>query len=90
MPSARAFIDAISQQRDKINEVIHLEPSWLDERSTLLGMARNRFNELIQHNRDLVELLHSHPDIEIVSFEPDIFGIHPLNPSIRTVWRFKN
>ncbi|MEX3935924.1 hypothetical protein AB4Y32_29735 [Paraburkholderia phymatum] len=89
IPSARAFIDAISKQRDKITEVIHLEPSWLDERTTLLGMARNRFNELIQHNRDLVELLRSHPDIEIVSFEPDVFGIHPLNPSIRTVWRFR-
>jgi SAM-dependent methyltransferase len=89
IPSARAFVDAIAQQRDKINEVIHLEPSWLDSRTTLLGMARNRFNEMIQHNRDLVELLRNDPDIEIVSFEPDMFGLHPLNPTIRTVWRFR-
>jgi hypothetical protein len=52
-------------------------------------MARNRFNEMIQHNRDLVELLRNDPDIEIVSFEPDMFGLHPLNPTIRTVWRFR-
>jgi SAM-dependent methyltransferase len=89
IPSARSFVEAMSQQRDKINEVIHLEPCWLDQRSTLLGSARNKFNELIQHNNDLVSLLQQHPDIEIVHFEPDIFGIHPLNSTIRTVWRFR-
>jgi hypothetical protein len=59
-------------------------------RSTLLGFARNKFNEMIQHNRDLVTLLQQRPDIEILHFDADLFGIHPLNPTIRTVWRFRD
>lgn len=90
IPTAQSFIDGMSKQRDKIREVIHLEPCWLEGRSTLLGFARNKFNEMIQHNRDLVTLLQQRPDIEILHFDADLFGIHPLNPTIRTVWRFRD
>lgn len=45
---------------------------------------------MIQHNRDVVELLRNDPDIEIVSFEPDRFGLHPLNSSSGlSRWRFR-
>jgi SAM-dependent methyltransferase len=89
IPDASPFIDNLSRQRGKIGLVIQIEPTFLPERATLLGMIRNRFNEMIDHNRNLFTLLRERADIEILAFERDVFGIHPLNPASTIVWRFR-
>jgi len=89
IPSAEPFLQNLARYKDRIREVIHIEPSWLDERSTFTGLIRNRYNELIDHNHDLVKLLRQSQEIEMLHFESEVFGFHPLNSSHVTVWRFK-
>jgi hypothetical protein len=89
LPSAADFLSNVSCIRSRVMQVIHIEPCSLPERNTLLGMIRNRYNELIDHNHDLVKLLRERADVEIVHFEPDYFGVHPLNSSHILVWRFR-
>jgi hypothetical protein len=89
LPSAESVLSGLERHSDRIREVIHIEPCWLEERATLMGFVRNRYNELMDHNHDLIRLLRSRQDIEILHFEPDIFGAHPLNSSHLVVWRFR-
>lgn len=89
IPSAQGIVDQLRLHRRSISEVIHVEPGWLDDRTTWLGLTRNRYNELIDHNHDLVSILRSADDIEIVQLEADAFGMHPLNSSNLIVWRFR-
>ena len=90
IPKASMFVDHLRTVRENIREVIHLEPCFLPERKTLLGMIRNRYNELIDHNHDLVSTLRARSDVEILHFEPDVFGLHPLNSTNVSVWRFRD
>ncbi|MGA8029469.1 MAG: hypothetical protein WB992_20190 [Bryobacteraceae bacterium] len=89
MPSAQPFIDNLSRVRSQVREVIHFEPTFLPERRSFMGMIRNRYNQLIDHNHDLVKLLRDRSDVEILHFEADVFGLHPLNSSNLLVWRFR-
>ncbi|HZO93395.1 MAG TPA: hypothetical protein VFB22_06460 [Candidatus Baltobacteraceae bacterium] len=89
LPDATPVIEGLAARRDAIDAVIHLEPGFLPERETLLGMIRNRYNELIDHNRNLVALLRARSDVEILAFEADVFGVHPLNSTNLVVWRFR-
>lgn len=89
IPSAMGIIDELRRRRSAITEVIHIEPGWLDDRTSWLGLIRNRYNELIDHNHDLVAVLRQASDVEIVHLEADVFGLHPLNSSNVVVWRFR-
>jgi hypothetical protein len=88
IPKALCIINNLRAHRDRIRQVINIEPCWLDERSTLMGMIRNRYNQLIDHNHDLVRILRTTPDVRVLHFESDVFGLHPLNSSHVTVWKF--
>jgi hypothetical protein len=88
IPSVLPIMEHLRRQKSRIRMVINLEPCWLDERQTLLGLVRNRYNQLIDHNHDLIEQLRKAPDVEIVHFEADVFGMHPLNSTNVVVWRF--
>lgn len=88
LPSAQVLLDNLSRHRDKIDKVVHFEPTFLAERNTLVGCLRNRYIEINDYNRDLVTLLKARTDIEILSFQPDLIGLNPLNSTCVIVWQF--
>jgi hypothetical protein len=90
IPDATVIIDSLEKQKDKINFVVHFEPTVIPERSTLLGMMRNKYMEMNDYNRNLIDVLKSRKNIEIIQLETDVFGLVPLNTSNLIVWKFKN
>jgi SAM-dependent methyltransferase len=89
LPSAECFIQALSHYRERISVVVHLEPTYLPERTSLVGILRNRYLELNDYNRDLLLLLRQQDEIEILRYQPDCMGLNPLNSTCLIVWRFK-
>jgi SAM-dependent methyltransferase len=88
IPDASIIIENLRKVRNNIRFVIHIEPTVLAERSTLLGMMRNRYMELNDYNFNLRDILRQSADIEILEFSSDVFGVVPLNSSNVLVWKF--
>jgi len=89
LPTANVFLDNLSLHKEKINEIILLEPTYIEDRSTLLGGMRNKFNLAVDHNHDLLKLIHNRKDIDIINIETDFIGMHPLNSTNLIVFKFK-
>lgn len=89
IPDATCIIDGLEKQKDKINYVIHFEPTVVKERTSLLGLLRNKYMNINDYNRNLIDVLKSRSTIEILEVEIDIFGLVPLNTTNLIVWRFK-
>ena len=89
IPDATVIINAFEKQKDKINYVVHFEPTVVDTRTTLLGLLRNKYMEMNDYNRNLISILKNRPDIEILELKIDIFGLVPLNTTNLIVWKFK-
>ncbi len=89
IPDAAPIVNALRTQKEKINYVVHIEPSFVKERTSLIGLLRNKYIELNDYNRNLIDLLKSQPDIEILELKTDVFGLVPLNSSNIIAWRFK-
>jgi hypothetical protein len=89
LPDARCVIAALERVRERILRVVHVEPLFRPSRHNLIGMLRNRYAELNDYNRNLLEVVESHPEIEIQKLETDVFGNNPLNPSSVLVWQFR-
>lgn len=89
IPDASIIINSLFAQKDKINYVIHIEPTVANKRSSLFGLLRNKYMELNDYNRNLIEIIQNHPSIEILELEYDVFGFNPLNSSNIIVWKFK-
>ena len=89
IPDATIIINNLEKQKHKINYVVHFEPSVVPERSTLLGLLRNKYMELNDYNRNLISILKNRSDIEILELEIDIFGLVPLNTTNLIAWKFK-
>ncbi len=89
IPDATKIIDALVKQKDKINYVVHLEPFIVKGRTSLIGLLRNKYIEMNDYNRNLIELLNSREEIEILELEIDIFGLVPLNSTNFVAWQFK-
>jgi hypothetical protein len=83
------FLEGMRSQRDKVTMVLHMEPTMLASRHNLLGLLRNRYIELNDYCRNLVELLQRAPDIEILEFDPDCIGRPPLTSLHFIAWRFR-
>lgn len=89
LPDAQCFISGLKKYQENIDVVVNFEPTFLSDRHTLIGTLRNRYVELNDYNRNLVDLLHSRDDIEILEFYPDSIGMNPLNPACVIVWKFQ-
>ena len=92
MPDAKVIIDSLYKQKDKINYVVHFDPSYLPHRSNFIGKARNKYIELNDYNRNLFSYITSRTDIiEVVSLEYDVISmqINPLNSTNFIVYKFK-
>jgi hypothetical protein len=89
IPNAKIIVDCLEKQKDKINYVVHFEPTVIHERHSLLGIMRNKYMELNDYNRNLITVLKSRTDIEILELQADYFGLVPLNTANLIVWKFK-
>jgi len=92
MPDAKVIIDSLYKQKDKINYVVHFDPSYLAHRSDFIGKARNKYIELNDYNRNLFSYINSRTDIiEVVKLEYDVISmqINPLNSTNFIVYKFK-
>jgi hypothetical protein len=89
VPDARGVIAALERVRERILRVVHVEPLYRPTRHNLLGLLRNRYAELNDYNRNLLEVVESHPEIEVLKLETDVFGNNPLNPSSVLVWQWQ-
>jgi hypothetical protein len=89
IPDATAIINGLRNQKDKINYLVHIEPSFVKERTSLIGLLRNKYIELNDYNRNLIQLLTTQPDIEVLHLQTDVFGLVPLNSSNVIAWRFR-
>jgi hypothetical protein len=87
---AKTFIDNLSRHKNKINIVVNYEPCIIPERTSLLGLFRNKYTIANDYNTDLASVLQSRSDIEIIEKHIDYFGLNPLNSTNIFVWRFKN
>jgi len=90
IPDATVIIDNLEKHKDKINYVVHFEPTVVRERTSLLGLLRNKYMELNDYNRNLIDVLKSRDNIEILELQTDVFGFIPLNSSNLIAWKFKN
>ena len=89
IPDANVIINNLAKHREKINYVIHFEPTVIHERTSLLGMMRNKYMEINDYNRNLLYVLQERNDVEILELKTDIFGLVPLNTTNLIVWKFK-
>ncbi|MBL0329772.1 MAG: hypothetical protein IPP64_10225 [Bacteroidetes bacterium] len=89
IPDATIIINNLEKQKSKINYVVHFEPTVIKERTSLLGLMRNKYMELNDYNRNLLTILQERNDIEILELNKDIFGLVPLNTTNLIVWKFK-
>ncbi len=89
IPDATIIIENLAQQKHKINYVVHFEPTVINERTSLLGLMRNKYMELNDYNRNLLYVLQQRNDVEIVELKTDILGLVPLNTTNLIVWKFK-
>lgn len=69
--------------------MIHFEPTFIAERKYLIGIFRNKYIQLNDYNRNLIELLKQSDAIEIIESTIDVFGLNPLNSSNVLVWKFR-
>ncbi|MFN0031723.1 MAG: hypothetical protein ACKVOR_06150 [Flavobacteriales bacterium] len=89
IPDATVIVENLRKHKEKINYVVHIEPTIVKERSNLLGLMRNKYIELNDYNRNLIELLRQAQDVEILELRTDVFGFVPLNSSNVIAWRFR-
>ncbi|MDF5709877.1 MAG: hypothetical protein PUP90_19970 [Nostoc sp. S4] len=87
--SAKYFIDGIYQLSKNIDFIFNFEPCFLNNRNSWIGTLRNRYIEINHYNKDLINILKSRNDIEIIEYHPDYIGINPLHPTSVIIWRFK-
>ena len=86
----KTVIDLLTTSfRKDANYVVHFEPTVVNERTSLLGLLRNKYMELNDYNRNLIYVLKERTDIEILELKTDIFGLVPLNTTNLIVWKFK-
>ena len=66
VPDCSTFVDGMFSQRDKIDYVIHFEPTIIETSTNLIGLCRNKYIEINDYNRNLKQLLFYHSDIDIL------------------------
>jgi hypothetical protein len=89
LPDCSSFIEGLRTQKENINYVVHFEPSFSDKRATRLGYLRNEYILRNDYNKNLLKILESTSDINLLQVDEDYFGLNPLNIAHKIVWEFK-
>ena len=90
IPDAAVIVENLAQHRSRIKAVVHLEPAYDPARTSLLGLLRNRYMELNDYNRNLLDVLAGRDDVLILELRRDVFGLNPLNSAHLVAWRFRD
>ncbi|MBI2353865.1 MAG: hypothetical protein HYV06_02350 [Deltaproteobacteria bacterium] len=88
IPDATVIINSLRKIKHKLKYILHFEPIYNDGREDLIGLLRNKYLKINDYNLNLLDLLRTGEDIEIVHTEFDAFGNNPLNPTSIIVWKF--
>jgi hypothetical protein len=88
LPQAKTVIPTLLKYKNKIKEVVHLEPvnEFCDQHTTL-GMMRKAYTVMNDYNTDLFTIL-KNAKVQILKTDTDIFGGNPLNPTSLIHWKF--
>ncbi len=88
LPQVKSIMPTFCKYKDKIAEVVHLEPVFelIDKRSTL-GQMRQAYTLMNDYNTDLLTSLNS-MGAQILKTEIDLIGANPLNPTSLIHWKF--
>jgi hypothetical protein len=89
LPDCSSFIEGMKSQKENINYVVHFEPSFSDKRANRLGYLRNEYILRNDYNKNLLKILESTSDINLLQVDEDYFGLNPLNIAHKIVWEFK-
>ena len=89
IPDARFLIEGLRRVRNRVRVVVNFEPMHRTTPVTLLDHIRNRYLELNDYCRNLIEATDSDPEIEVLEHTPDVLGLNPLNPTSIRIWRFR-
>lgn len=88
IPDAQVIIGNLKRIRNRLSYVVHFEPLYRQDRHNLIGLLRNKYTNINDYNKNLLECLRRDPEIDIVYMETDVFGRNPLNPTSILVWKF--
>ena len=89
IPDISNMFKVLSKYRKKIRSVVHLEPLYSTDKSTLLGLMRQRYAEVNDYSRNLLPLLEKTSGIKITSVKRDVMGGSPLNPTSVIKWHYR-
>lgn len=90
MPTAKPLIEALRRVRDRVSEVVQLEPNHEShDPDTLIGAMRKRYGDVNDYNRDLIPLLENDSEIEVLEKSVAVIGFNAFNPLTLVRWRFK-
>jgi len=88
LPQAKSVMQTLAKYKDKIAEVIHLEPVYeLIDKQTTLGLMRQACTLINDYNTDLLTTLNS-MKVNILEIDIDVLGTDPLVPTSLVRWRF--
>lgn len=87
LPKAKAVFSTLAKYRDKITDVIHLEPVYEMTDDTLLGVLRRSYTHLNDYNTDLLATIKEIGG-NTKQMDYDIYGNNPLNPTSLVHWQF--
>ena len=87
LPSVKDAIERIVSIKGKQWNIGLIEPifEWCSD--SLLGLLRKKYTLENDYNRDLLTILESHPNIEIIQKDKEFFGMNPLHPASFVCWR---
>ncbi len=88
LPQMMPIMSTFGKYKDKIAEVVHLEPvcELMDKHSTL-GLMRQAYALMNDYNTDLLTTLNS-MGAQILKTDVDLIGANPLNPTSLVQWKF--
>lgn len=90
LPSAKEILLGLRPYKDKIERVVFFESvyEYCDSKN-LLGLMRKRYIEICDYNTDMLTILESAEDIEIISERKNVIGLNPLLPVSIIEWKFR-
>lgn len=87
LPLAGEIIATLAGYRQKIAQVIHLEPVYeLADKSSALGLMRRAYTLINDYNTDLLTVLED-MKMQILETDADLLGTNPLNPTCLIRWK---
>lgn len=87
LPSAKCFVETISNYRDRIKSVIHFEPVVELYGDSILGLLQRKYTEINDYNRDLYACLQKTAGIEIIEIGEKFGGMY--HPTVPICWQFE-